>query len=58
MTDINNDSIWELTIPLALGSYQFKYSADDWNIQEDLFEFDDCVTGVPPYINRELVDSW
>ena len=57
MTDINNDSIWELTIPLALGSYQFKYSADDWNIQEDLFEFDDCVTGVPPYINRELVVS-
>ena len=26
MTDNNNDSIWEITIPLTYGVYEFKYS--------------------------------
>ena len=55
MTDNNNDSIWEITIPLTYGVYEFKYSADDWNIQESLYEFDNCVVGSSPYINRELI---
>ena len=25
MTDNNNDSIWEITIPLTYGVYEFKY---------------------------------
>ncbi|HIG32441.1 MAG TPA: hypothetical protein EYQ09_03230, partial [Flavobacteriales bacterium] len=54
MTDANNDSIWEIIIPLTTGSYIYKFSADDWNIEESLYEFDDCVSGNPPYINRTL----
>ncbi len=55
MTDINNDNIWEITMPLLNGSYEYKFSADNWNIEENLYEFDDCVIGSPPYINRSLV---
>ena len=55
MTDANNDDLWEIIIPLTSGSYQYKFSADDWNIQENLFESDDCVVGSPPNINRSLV---
>ena len=57
MNDDNNDSVWEITIPLMTGNYEYKFSADNWNIQEDLFEFDDCVVGSPPYINRDLIVS-
>ncbi len=55
MEDANNDDIWEVTISLTSGSYEYKFSADDWSIQEDLYEFDDCVVGNPPYINRDLI---
>jgi hypothetical protein len=55
MEDANNDDIWEVTISLISGSYEYKFSADDWNIQEDLYESDDCVVGNPPYINRNLI---
>ena len=55
MEDANNDDIWEVTISLISGSYEYKFSADDWNIQEDLYESDNCVVGNPPYINRDLI---
>ena len=55
MEDANNDDIWEVTISLISGSYEYKFSADDWNIEEDLYESDDCVVGNPPYINRNLI---
>ena len=53
MTHLNND-IWAINIILPVGTYEYKFSADNWNIQENLFEFDDCVVGSPPYINRSL----
>ena len=36
MTDANNDSIWEIIIPMTTGTYIYKFSADDWNIEESL----------------------
>ena len=43
MTDINNDSIWEITIPLMVGNYEYKFAADTVNIEESLYEIDNCV---------------
>jgi hypothetical protein len=40
MTDINNDSIWEITIPLMVGNYEYKFAADTVNIEESLYESD------------------
>ena len=59
MTDLNNDSIWEITIPLLEGSgpssgpgWQYKFSADDWTIQENLFSGDTCTFTSSGYTNR------
>ena len=34
MEDSNNDSVWVITIPLMNGDYEYKFSADNWSIQE------------------------
>ncbi len=57
MNDDDNDSVWEITIDLMQGDYDYKFSADNWNVEEDLYELDDCVVGSPPYINRDLIVS-
>ena len=36
MSDADGDNIWDITIDLANGSYEFKFSADNWVIQENL----------------------
>ena len=37
MSDLDGDNVWDVTIDLANGTYEFKYSADNWTIQESLF---------------------
>ena len=61
MTDVNNDSIWEITIPLLEGSgpsgapgWQYKFSADNWNIEENLFSGDPCTFTSSGYTNRYI----
>ena len=34
MSDPDGDNIWDITIDLANGSYEYKFSADNWGIQE------------------------
>jgi 1,4-alpha-glucan branching enzyme len=36
MTDANGDDIWEVTIPIPAGTYEYKFSADNWGSQEAL----------------------
>ncbi|MAO33152.1 MAG: hypothetical protein CMD03_00135, partial [Flavobacteriales bacterium] len=62
MTDLNNDSIWEITIPILEGigpvigapGYEYKFSADNWNIQETLFSGDLCTYTAFGFTNRYL----
>jgi 1,4-alpha-glucan branching enzyme len=54
MTDANGDNIWELTIPLSGGSYEFKYAHDAWLGQEALTEGSTCTMTTGPYTNRVL----
>ena len=54
MTDINNDSIWEITIPLMVGNYEYKFAADTVNIEESLYESDNCVVSAWGFTNRVL----
>jgi hypothetical protein len=38
MTDVDGDNIWELTAAIDINSAEeFKFSADTWTIQENLF---------------------
>ena len=62
MTDSNNDSIWEITVPILEGpgpvsgvpGWEYKFSADNWNIQENLFSGDSCTFSAFGYTNRYI----
>jgi 1,4-alpha-glucan branching enzyme len=54
MSDADGDGIWELTINLEEGNYEYKFAADGWNIQESLTEGDPCTINAAPFINRTL----
>jgi len=54
MTDSDGDGIWEATIPLLSGNYEYKYSADTWTIQEMNDPNASCTNGDPVYTNRTL----
>jgi hypothetical protein len=47
MSDSNGDNIWDFSTLLAPGIYQFKYSADNWSIQESLDSNLWCVSTIP-----------
>ena len=54
MTDANSDGIWEVTIPLPSGVYEYKYSADNWTSQETLNQGDPCTVTNFGFTNRSL----
>ena len=54
MSDLDGDNVWDVTIDLANGTYEFKYSADNWTIQESLFSGESCTNGNTQYTNRML----
>ena len=44
MSDADGDNVWDFTTLLAPGSYEYKFSADLWSIQESLDSNLFCVT--------------
>jgi hypothetical protein len=54
MTDADGDGVWEATIALLSGNYEYKYSADAWTIQEMNDPTASCTNGDPVYTNRVL----
>ena len=55
MSDADGDGIWEVTLPLVVGSSEeYKYSADSWNIQEQNDPTASCTNGNTVYTNRVL----
>ena len=54
MSDVNNDNIWEYTVSLPVGSYEYKFSADNWLHSEDLLNAGSCVVTAWGYTNRVL----
>ena len=54
MTDANGDGIWEITLALAAGSYEYKFTADGWNMQENLIPGSSCTVTNFGYTNRSL----
>jgi hypothetical protein len=56
MSDANSDNIWDITINLPVGeTYEFKYSADTWTIQETNDPAGACTNGNTQFTNRVLV---
>jgi hypothetical protein len=54
LEDLNNDSIWEITILIDSGSYEYKYSVDNWTFEENLFSGDSCTVSSNGFTNRIL----
>ncbi len=59
LDDSDGDGIWEATLSLAPGVYEYKVTLDDWAVQEEFMGTEDCVTldESGQFINRELIVS-
>ncbi len=55
MTDNNGDDIWEATTQLAAGTYEYKFAADNWSMQENLVPGSTCTVTNSGFTNRSLV---
>ena len=54
MTDANSDGIWELTMNLPAGNYEYKFAYDNWAGQESLNPNSNCTVTNFGYTNRSL----
>lgn len=54
MSDANGDNIWEATTTIEEGDYEFKFSADNWTISEQLTSGDPCTVTNGQFVNRSL----
>jgi len=54
MSDEDGDGVWELVIDLVPGSYEYKFSADNWNEQETLISGSECTITAGQFVNRIL----
>jgi hypothetical protein len=57
MTDTDADNIWEITIPLPAGTYEYKYSHDNWAGQEVLLDGSSCTVTIDGFTNRTVTVS-
>lgn len=57
MSDDDGDGIWEVTLSLAVGTIEYKFTLDGWNYQEELAGIegiDACTSLIDGYTNRTL----
>ena len=54
MTDVDGDGIWTATTTLQEGSYEFKFSHDNWLGSEQLTAGDPCTVTDGTFVNRVL----
>jgi len=54
MSDANGDGVWEITIQLDGGYYEYKFSHDNWNGQEMLTAGTNCTVTNGQFTNRFL----
>lgn len=59
MSDIDGDNIWELTIPLAADTFEYKFTYDGWAGQESLTAGSSCtittIDGANTFTNRSMI---
>jgi len=54
MTDANGDNIWDISITLPIGSYEYKFSYDNWAGQESLTDGSACTVTNGSFVNRVI----
>ncbi len=54
MTDADMDGIWEATLPLAAGSYEYKFTFDNWTGEETFAGGEECTVTIDGFTNRSI----
>ena len=55
MSDADGDGVYELTVALDEGAtYEYKFTLDNWNVQEQFQDGDACTSTIDGYVNRTL----
>lgn len=59
LTDANFDGIWEGSLQIPNGSYEYKVTLDDWDAQEEFLGTEECTKRDPSgeFVNRLLLVS-
>lgn len=60
LADPDGDGIWETTVTIAEGQYEYKFQLDEWTVQEEFASGDPCTITDPSgaFVNRFIeVDS-
>jgi hypothetical protein len=55
MSDANNDSVWELTVPLAADTFEYKFHINGWAAQETLVPGSPCTNTAFGFTNRLII---
>jgi len=55
MSDANNDSVWELTVPLAADTFEYKFHLNGWAAQETLVPGSPCTNTAFGFTNRLII---
>ncbi len=55
MSDANGDNIWEITIPLAADTFDYKFAYDTWAGQESLTPGSSCTYTIDSFTNRRII---
>ena len=55
MSDGDGDGVYELTVSLDQGStYEYKFTMDNWSVQEQFQDGEACTSTIDGYVNRTL----
>jgi hypothetical protein len=52
MNDTDNDGVWELTLPITQDSMEFKFTMNDWAVQEEFTGGESCTKTTGGFTNR------
>ncbi len=50
----NGDGTWSITIPLELGTYDFKFTIGNWLVQEEFVGGESCTATTDGFTNRNI----
>ncbi len=56
LADSDGDNIWEVSLPLAAGTYEYKFQLDNWTTDEQFADGDPCTVTDPSgqFVNRVI----
>jgi hypothetical protein len=57
MSDADLDNVWEVTVLFPEGANEYKFTIDDWAVQENFIGGEACTVTIGGFTNRSLIVS-